>query len=111
MRVFREFVLAVKFHNRLSHTLMTGVDYIILSMCLIGQTFAVFAAPIGINRLLRSVIIICGSCLQFIIFSVTWNPAVQIPLFGHGSGLSGSLLGQLSGMYAINGISLLYRGR
>ena len=90
---------------------MAGVEYMILSACLIGQTLAVFAAPIGINRLLKSVIIICGSDFLFIIVSVTWKPAVQIPLFSHGSGSSGSLLGQLSGTYPINGISLLYRGR
>ena len=82
----------------------------ILSVCLIGQVLAVFAAPIGINRLLKSVIMIRRSDFLFIIVSVTWKPAVQIPLFSHGSGSSGSLLDQLSRMYAINGISLLYRG-
>jgi hypothetical protein len=79
-------VLAVKIHNRLSHTLMTGVEYMVLSVCLIGQTLAVFAAPIGINRILKSVIIICGSDFLFSIVSVTWKPGVQIPLFSHGSG-------------------------
>ena len=83
----------------------------IITVSLIGDSFAVFAAPIGINRLLKSVIIICGSEFLFFIFLVTWKPAVQIPLFGHGSGLSVSLLGRLSRMYAVNGISLWYRGR
>jgi hypothetical protein len=82
----------------------------ILSVCLIGQTLAAFAAPIGINRLLKSVIIICGSDFLFIIFSVTWKPGVQIPLFGHGSGSFASLLGQSSEIYPSRGISSLQRG-
>ena len=82
----------------------------ILSLCLIGQTVAVFAAPIGINRLLKSVVIICGSDFLFIFVSVTWKPAVPIPLFIHGSGSCGSLLGQLSEIYASSGISSLQRG-
>ena len=90
---------------------MAGVDYIVISVCLIAQTLAGFAAPVGINRLLRSVIINVEKRFLFIILSVTWKPVVQIPLFGHGSGSSGSLLGQYSGMYATNGICLLYRGR
>ena len=82
----------------------------ILSVCLIGQTLAVFAAPIGINRLLKSVVIIYGSDFLFIIFLVTWKPAVQILLFGHGSGSFGSLWGQSSEIYASSGISSLQRG-
>jgi hypothetical protein len=41
---------------------------VILSVCLIAQTLAAFAAPIGINRLLKSVIIIYGSdyCLSYL---------------------------------------------
>ena len=75
---------------------MTGVEYTILAVCLLGQTLADFAAPIGINRLLKSVIIISGGDFLFIIVSVTWKPGVQIPLSSHGSGSCGSLLGQSS---------------
>ena len=89
---------------------MTGVEYMILSACLIGQTFAVFAAPIGINRLLKSVVITCRNDFLFIIFLVTWKPAVQILLFGHGSGSFGSFWGQSSEIYASSGISSLQRG-
>ena len=89
---------------------MTGVEYMILSVCLVGQALAVFAAPIGINRLLKLVIIICGSDFLFIIFPVTWKPAVQIPLFGHGSGSFGFFWGQSSEIYASSGISSLQRG-
>ena len=111
MRVFRKFgLLAVKIHNRLFYTLMTGVEYTILSVCLIAQTLAVFAAPVGINRLLQSVVIIFGSASIFINFSVTWKLAVQIPLFGHGSGSFGSYWGQQSEIYASSGIPSLHRG-
>ena len=103
-------MLAVKIHNRLSHTMMAGVEYMILAVCLIGQTLAEFAAPIGINRLLKSVIIICGSDFLFIIVSVIWKPAVQIHLFNHGSGSFVSLLGQASEIYVSSGISSLQRG-
>ena len=37
----------------------------ILSVCLIGQTFAVFAAPIGINRLLKLVICNLGKTTSY----------------------------------------------
>ena len=89
---------------------MAGVEYVILSLCLIGQTLAVFAAPIGINRLLKSAIIIFVQDFLFTIVSVTWKPAVQIPLFGHGSGSFGSSLDRSSEIYASSGISLLQRG-
>jgi hypothetical protein len=82
----------------------------ILSVCLVGQTLAAFAAPIGINRLLKSVIIIYGSDFLFIVVSVTLKPAVRIPLFSHGSGSFGFLLGQSSGIYSSSGISSLQRG-
>ena len=113
MSFFRELLwaLAVKFRNRFSLILMTGVEFMILTVCLIGQTLAVFAAPIGINRILKSVIIICGSDLLFIIVSVTWKAVAKIPLFSHGSGSFGSLLGQSSEIYASSGISLFYGGR
>ena len=108
MRVFREFgCYKLKFITEYL-ILMIGVEYMILSVCLIGQILAAFAGPIGINRLLKSVItIICGSDFLFNIVSVTWKPAVQKPLFSHGSGSFGSLLGQSSGLCAISGISLL----
>ena len=61
MRVFRKFgLLAVKIHNQISHILMTGVEYTILSVCLIGLSLAAFASPIGIYRLLKSVVRVCG---------------------------------------------------
>ena len=89
---------------------MKGVEYMILAVCLIGQTFAVFAAPIGINRLLKSVVIIRGSDVLFNILLVIWKPAVQIPLFGRGSGSFGSFWGQLLEIYASSGISSLQPG-
>ena len=49
---------------------MTGKEYMILSACLAGQTIANFAAPIGLNRLLKSVIMACANdWLLFIIAS------------------------------------------
>ena len=101
---------AVKVHNRLSHILMAGVEYMILSACLIGQTLAAFTSPIGINRLLKSVIIICKSNFLFIIVLVIWKPVVHMPLFSPGSGSFVSSLGQLSEIYASSGISSLQRG-
>ena len=100
-------MLAVKIHDRLSYTLMAGVEYMILSVCLIGQTFAAFASPIGINRLLKSVFYNLWKRLLILIASVTWKPAVRIPLSVHGSGSSGSLLGQSSEIYASSGTTSL----
>ena len=65
--------MAVKIHDRLSHALMAGVEYIIITVSLIGDSLAVFVAPIGINRLLKSVIIIYGSDFLFIIFQSPGN--------------------------------------
>ena len=74
MRVFREFgVLAAKFHNLLSYTLMAGMEYMILSVCLIGHGLAGFASPIGINRLLKSVVIIYGKDCLFLLPQLPGN--------------------------------------
>ena len=103
-------LLAVKIHNRLSRTLMPGVEYMILSACLIVQNLAAFAAPISINRLLKSVIIFCGSDFLIIIVTVIWKPVVQIPLSSLGSGSFVSSLGQSSEIYAPSGIFLFLQG-
>jgi hypothetical protein len=50
---------------------MAGVDYIVLSVSIIGLSLGSFAAPIGINRLLESVIVICGS--------VSYSSLSQLP--------------------------------
>ena len=52
---------------------MAGVEYIILSVCLIGHGLAGFASPIGINRLLKSVVIIYGKDCIFLLPQLPGN--------------------------------------